>query len=102
MKKTLRCMAYKQDSVYVAVCIDLNLATQADTIDDAIKALEAQILDFLDEAFREPQYTESLLNRKAPLSLVLKYFWITFVISIGKRKGSIFTEENSKFNFKHT
>lgn len=98
MKSKLRCMAYKQDDVYVAICIDLNIATQADTIEDAVKALEEQIVAFIDEAFREPQYTHSLLKRKAPFSLVMKYFWIALNITFGKKKGTIFTEESSRPN----
>ena len=71
----LRCYAKKQDGLWVAVCIDLSLAAQSADPLDAINKLNAQITDYVREAFSEPEYTEQLLTqRKAPLSLVFKYY----------------------------
>ena len=69
--KTLRCMAYQQNGVYVAACLDLSLAAQADTMQDAVKKLDEQIKDFFTEALSEPEYAKQLLSRKAPLSMWL-------------------------------
>lgn len=93
--KYLRCMAYYQDSVYVAVCLDLSLAAQADSMKEAMDKLEKQIDAFLEEAKSEPQYAKDLiLNRKAPMSLWLKYWYIGFRMLFSKKTGkaSLFNE----------
>ncbi|MFP9227573.1 DUF1902 domain-containing protein [Pectobacterium cacticida] len=87
--KTLRCMAYQQNGVFVAACIDLSLAAQADTMQDAMKKLDEQIKDYLVEAYSEPAYTEQLLNRKAPLSMRLKYFKLVFKFLFSRQHGPI-------------
>ena len=43
--KTLRCMAYQQNGVFVAACLDLSLAAQADTMPEAMSKLDAQVRD---------------------------------------------------------
>ena len=40
----LRCFAQKDGAQWVAVCVDLNLAAQADTCAEAKKRLDAQII----------------------------------------------------------
>ncbi|MBB3321337.1 MULTISPECIES: DUF1902 domain-containing protein [unclassified Atlantibacter] len=76
MKKTLRCMAYQEGGVFVAACLDLSLAAQGDTMQDAMAKLEEQIKDYLSEAYAEPAFTEHLLKRKAPASMWFKYLKI--------------------------
>ena len=93
--KYLRCMAYYQDSVYVAVCLDLSLAAQADSIKEAMDKLEQQIDAFVEEARAEPQYAKDLLlKRKAPLSLWVKYWFIGLRMLFSKKTGkaSLFNE----------
>ncbi|HGJ5874824.1 DUF1902 domain-containing protein [Arsenophonus apicola] len=72
----LHCMIYPQGNVYVAACLDLSLAAQADSLDEARKKLEEQIDSYLLEAHSELEYTEELLKRKAPLSMWLRYISI--------------------------
>lgn len=73
----IRCYAEKQGDLWIAACIDLCLAAQAYTLDEAVKKLDDQIFDYVTEALSEPAYAEDLLlNRKAPLSEVFKYHWI--------------------------
>ena len=85
--KTLRCMAYQQNGVFVAACLDLSLAAQADTMPESMSKQDAQVRDYLEEAFSEPAYTKQLLNRKAPLSMWIKYWIIAFRIFFGKKQG---------------
>lgn len=72
----IRCYAEKRDNLWVAVCIDLSLAAQADTFQEAAKKLHAQILDFVLEAVSEPEYAGQLLSRKAPFSQVARFHFI--------------------------
>lgn len=91
--KNLRCMAYRQDGVYVAACLDLSLAAQADTMQDALCKLDEQIKDYVAEALSEPEYADKLLNRKAPLSMWLKYWVVAFqIFSRSKREARLFQE----------
>ncbi|EPF1298562.1 DUF1902 domain-containing protein [Klebsiella michiganensis] len=92
--KTLRCMAYRQDGVFVAVCLDLSLAAQADTLMDAKASLESQIEDYIAEAVREPQYAKDLLSRRAPIKLWAKYYLIHIRMMFSRKSGpaAVFTE----------
>lgn len=91
--KTLRCMAYQQSGVFVAACLDLSLAAQADTLKEAMEKLDIQIKDLIEEACREPQYAGQILNRKAPASMWLKYWLIAFRIYFNKQQeATLFVE----------
>ncbi|EQB0734018.1 DUF1902 domain-containing protein [Klebsiella oxytoca] len=85
--RSLRCMAYQQNGVYVAACLDLSLAAQADTMKEAMSKLDAQIRDYLEEALSEPEFADQLLNRKAPLSMWIKYWIIAFRIFFDRKQG---------------
>jgi len=88
-------MAYHQDGVYVAACLDLSLAAQADSMKEAMDKLEQQIDALFDEVKAEPQYAKDLLlNRKAPLSLWAKYWSIGLKMLFSKKSGkaSLFNE----------
>lgn len=92
--KTLRCMAYRQDGVFVAVCLDWSLAAQGDTLDEAKKKLEEQMDALIEEAKAEPKYAKQLLfNRKAPKSLWLKYWYIAAIMFFRKQdQATLFNE----------
>lgn len=94
MEKILRCMAFKKRDLYVAVCLDLTLAAQADSMAEAKSKLESQIIDYLEEAVSEKEYMEDLLNRKAPYSWWVRYNATKLILSI----ASIFkrNEESEK------
>lgn len=71
----LRCYLKHRDNQWVAVCIDLCLAAQADTAADARRRLEAQIVDYVEEALTvDKAFAAELLRRKAPLYQRLEYF----------------------------
>ncbi|WP_424407832.1 hypothetical protein [Pasteurella sp. PK-2025] len=94
-RKLIRCMAYKKGNLYIAVCLDLSLAAQADTMNEAIEKLDSQIRDFVEEVSSDPQYASQLLNRPAPLSLWVKYYWFKFLSAKnGNKNGVAFFEED--------
>lgn len=73
----LRCYIKQTDSQWVAVCVDLCLAAQADTQAEARSRLEQQILSYVEEALTvDREYASDLLNRKAPLYQRMEYFMI--------------------------
>lgn len=70
-----RCYAERDDDQWLAFCIDLTLATQGDTFDDARRKLHEQICMYVSDAIEGPdqQHAEQLLTRKAPLRFRVKY-----------------------------
>ncbi len=93
--KYLRCMAYHQGGVFVAACLDLSLAAQADSMEEAMHKLELQINDYLEEAVSDPKYAQDMIfNRKAPVSMWLKYWFIAFRMFFSRKQGraSLFSE----------
>ncbi|CAD5977916.1 hypothetical protein PCC9214_04330 [Planktothrix tepida] len=77
MKNTLlRCFLKQENNQWVAVCIDLNLASQADTCNEAKLKLEEMINSYVQEALTvDSDYAEQLLSRKAPFTLILEYYF---------------------------
>lgn len=83
---TLRCFGEKKDGQWTLVCIDLCLAVQATSIEKAKAKLESQIKEYIYDALvgEDKDHAESLLNRKAPLSLVVKYYRNTLFVGLSK------------------
>lgn len=75
---TLRCYAEKQGDIAVAVCIDLTLAAQADSMDEARRKLDEQIASYLHDIFvgEDRTHIRDLFPRRAPFGFVAKYYWI--------------------------
>ncbi len=95
MALKLRCFAEKQGKLWVAVCVDLCLAAQAYTADEAITKLNAQVDDYLNEAFSDRRYTHQMLSRKAPLPQRLKYRYYAACMYISYLLSSRRTQTNS-------
>ena len=72
----LRCYVERQGQLWVAVCIDLCLAAQDYDANEVVSKLHLQIVDHLNEAFKEKDFTNQLLSRKAPLRFRAKFYWI--------------------------
>lgn len=73
----LRCFVKQDGDQWVAVCIDLCLAAQADSIDEAKSKLESMVHSYLEDAFgTDRQYAHQLLSRKAPFGQVMYYHWL--------------------------
>lgn len=77
-KLVLRCYATCENGQWTAVCIDLSLAAQSDSLHDAKHRLDAQIRSYIHDALVGPDrlYAHQLLKRKAPLSQVARYYWL--------------------------
>ncbi len=74
----LRCYAKKEpDGQWSAVCLDLCLAAQGDSFEEARKKLEAQIAEYIHDATvgEDQAYAGDLLKRKAPLGQWVEYYW---------------------------
>jgi hypothetical protein len=72
-----RCYAVKHDELWSAFCIDLSLAAQAGSFDEARQKLEAQICEYVDEALSvDREHAAQLLSRKAPLCQRAMWHWL--------------------------
>jgi len=74
----LRCYGKKSAGQYVVVCIDLCLAAQADTMEEARRKLFDQIKEYLNDAMvgDDQAHAGYLLTRKAPISQIAMYYLI--------------------------
>lgn len=74
----LRCYAERQQNgEWFAICLDLNLAAQADTQQEVKNKLHAQIGHYVREAITvDAEYADQLLQRKAPLFFFARYYWL--------------------------
>ena len=73
----VRCMAWQEQDMWVAACIDLTLAAQGATLDAAKARLHEQIGVYVNEAVGvDAEHAEALLERRAPLHDRMRYvFW---------------------------
>jgi hypothetical protein len=65
----VRCLARQEGNVWVAICLDFDLAAQGVSCNEAIKKLEGQIRDYLHDAVVGSDVAAApwLLRRRAPL-----------------------------------
>ena len=77
----LKCYAEREhDGSWFAVCIDLNLAAQGESLESVKTKLHQQVRDYLEEAVTEDAaYFGDLIPRPAPLSFRLKFYLIEFL-----------------------
>lgn len=81
----LRCYAYKRgDNPYVGVCVDLNIAVQADTVAELREKMGASISSYIDTVLdtEDRASIAPLLERRAPLMDWMIYYLIKFIIKI--------------------
>jgi hypothetical protein len=71
-------MARQDNGVWVASCLDLDLAAQGDTLEEAKASLEAMIAEYVFDAVagEDRAYAGQLLRRKAPLGEWITYYFI--------------------------
>lgn len=74
----VRCYAQQSDGIWQAICIDLNLAAQADSLNEAKRKLEAQIVEYIYDAIagEDRAIGVELLSRRAPLEFRIRYYLI--------------------------
>src|ERR1700678_2858844 len=78
MGRSLHCYAWGNDDGWEALCTDLDLAVQADTIDDVRRLLNESIRAYVAMVKQEsPDDRSRLLRRRSPWSLRL-WLWVSF------------------------
>ena len=81
----LRCYAEQTEGAWQAFCLDLCLAAQADSFDEAKLKLEQMIFDYVYDAVAgaDKDHAAYLLSRRAPLRYWLKYYLYSALIAMG-------------------
>lgn len=86
----LRCFAQRERDQWVSVCVDLNLAAQADSFDESRRKLHEQIGWYVYDALAgdDKDCGENWLQRKAPLPLMVKYHLIACIVKMRSLRSS--------------
>ncbi len=93
----LRCYAQRDGDQWVAVCMDLTLAAQAESFAEARQKLHSQIAEYVFDAVagEDRQFGDQLLPRRAPLIEWARYYKYVTQSRLGLLRESIrrlFTE----------
>lgn len=86
----LRCYAEKdKDGTWFTACLELCLAAQADTFEEAKKKLHEMIHDYVLEALTiDREYINDLIPRKSPWHFFVKYYFYSFLSKVLKFKNN--------------
>ena len=83
-----RCYTYQDNDSYYAVCLDLNLIDKRDTLEEAVAALDENIVGYL-EAIRSNNWEQELIPRPVSRREWLHFYRLFFLNAIltlpGKR-----------------
>jgi hypothetical protein len=87
----LRCFAEKKGDLWQAFCLDLNLAAQGDTSEEARRKLHAQIAEYVYDALAGPdqEYADQLLKRPAPASIRARYYFYNALFKVGQLHNGV-------------
>jgi predicted RNase H-like HicB family nuclease len=92
----LRCYAIRRDALWSAICIDLCLAAQGASFEEARRKLAEQIAEYVTEAVTiDQEHAGYLLRRKAPLSQRLTWQLLragAALHALGKASARLFTQ----------
>lgn len=85
----LRCYGERTEGQWVVVCLDLCLAVQADTFDEARERLDAQINSYLRDALegQDREHADYLLSRRSPASMWVKYYYVRALLGVMRLFG---------------
>ena len=100
----LRCYGYRsRKGSYTGVCIDLNIAVQANSPEELKRKMSDALTSYLD-AVLDTDNKESipyLIRRRAPLRDWLYYYFIKAVVFIREFPGNFTFQEYIPFHLAH-
>jgi len=91
----IRCYAVRKRSCWVAFCLDLTLAAQGETFEQAKASLDAQIREYVHDALagEDRPHAPYLLSRRAPVGEWIKYYAVRALAYLQRRSGQQRTRE---------
>lgn len=82
----LRVYGERSDGVWSLICLDFNLAVQAESLQEAKLKLQQMAKSYIADALAEDgsdhEFAVSFLRRKAPVEFWVKYYWYSFLAKI--------------------
>ena len=83
-KLIIRCYGEKKGNKWIGVCLDFNLATEANSSDELVRKMSEIIKSYIETvlATKDKGSIPALLSRKAPLRDWFKYYFIHIVIFV--------------------
>jgi hypothetical protein len=100
----LRCYGYKlKHAPYVGVCVDLNIAVQADSPDELKKKMGDAISSYLEVVLdtNDKESIPTLLQRKAPIRDWVIYYLIKCIVLIRQIPTNFTFKEYIPFHLAH-
>lgn len=100
----LRCYGNRiRPGSWYGVCLDLNIAVEAESPEQLKKKLYEQITSYVDSVLDTDDHSSipDLFCRKAPLHDWLKYYCIKSLISIGELKNRLVFKEFIPVHLSH-
>jgi len=97
----LRCYGHRQhDGSWYGVCLDLNLAVQADSVESLRRKLRDVIADYIETVLdtKDTGSVPALLTRRAPLSDWLTYYFIGLALFVRRLPDSLTFKETLPFH----
>ena len=104
-KLVLRCYGHQTgEDRWYGVCLELNLAAEADSPDELKQKLYEMIISYVETVLDtdDKESIPSLLTRRAPLKDWLKYYWYNSLISIMNIPGNLTFKESIPFHLAHS
>lgn len=88
----LHCYAIKEDNQWGAFCLDLTLAAQGDSFEEAKRKLHSMIREYVYDAVKgdDKEHCDQLLNRSAPWAEWIKYYLLNFCYKIHLIKDNFY------------
>jgi hypothetical protein len=82
MKYPLECIAHGSGNEWQAICLDLDIAVQAQSLHDVTRILQESVASYIHDAMEQDEPLRSeMLNRSVPFSVraawALRLFWAT-------------------------
>lgn len=79
----LHCLARRDRDVWVVICVDFDLAAQAESLELAKYKLDEQIKEYLIDVLcgEDREHSFDLLGRKSPLKLRLAFWFYANIVS---------------------
>ena len=82
-------LAHSDGSGWEGICVDLDIAVQAPTLNDVVDLLQTAVASYVEDALHEEERAAArLLSRRAPLAVRAGYFLRTLLHLLFGRDGS--------------
>lgn len=95
MPQYVHCYAEGKRGHWEAICLDFDIAVQGNSFEEVYRSLNEGIAAYMGYVSELPEEERSyFLNRKAPLSLRLRFLWYAIKQAFG---GDINSKERAEF-----